>query len=90
MGDSPKLTTNNQCSKCKHRLLMLDGSFWCDLTTKPVGKGFLAHCPNFELGNTKSYKPEPKVVTPKQEERKIKVKEVKPKEIKAKNLSINL
>lgn len=57
---------------------MLDGSFWCNLTMKPVGKGFLAVCPNFELGNGSLYKSEPKVLTPKQEEWKIKRKEIKP------------
>lgn len=66
---------------------MLDGNFWCSITMKPVGKGFLAHCPNFEEGNAKLYKPEPQVITPKQEARKIKRKEIKPKEVKRKPLT---
>lgn len=59
---------------------MLDGNLWCGLFMKPVGKGFLALCPNFELGNGKIYKPEPQAI-PKQEKWKIRKKEVKPKPV---------
>ena len=79
------MTTDYQCSKCKHRTLMPDGSFWCGLTMKPVGKGFLAHCPNFEFGKSKLYELKPQE-TPKQEARKIEKKEVKPKEVKPKEI----
>lgn len=80
------MTTNYQCLKCKHRLLMLDGNFWCSITMKPVGKGFLAHCPNFEFGKTRLYELKPQA-TQKQEARKIRRKEVKPKEVKQKPLT---
>ncbi len=63
---------------------MLDCRFWCGLTMKPVGKGFLANCPNFELGSGKLYEPVPQGIIPKQKIQKVARKEIKSKEIKLK------
>jgi len=71
---------NSQCVKCKNSVLMLDGNLWCGLTMKPVGKDFLAICPNFELGSGKIYKSEPTgmpdYTIPKVKIRKIKAKPI--------------
>jgi len=68
----------DNCFRCSSGLLMPDGNCWCSLDTKPHRE-----CPyDFEPGHPKLYKPEPKIMTPKQEARKIRRKEVKVKETK--------
>lgn len=80
MVGSLKLVTI-KCFKCSSGLQMPDGNCWCGIDMKPHNE-----CPyNFEPGLHKLYKPEPKVVTPKQEARKIKVKGIKPKPVKPKS-----
>ncbi len=57
---------------------MPDGRGWCSITMSIC----YGCSDNFKPGSPKPFKPEPQVITLKQEARKIKVKEVKPKEVK--------